>query len=132
MPFTTDAVVFISHFDVKPGHLRAFQAMWDSMVIELERLRPNTVSYLAYMNEGGGSLTIVHTFPDADALRAHVDGADDRSRAAYEHIRPAGWEVYGPAPEDFLEQLGEAALAAGVDLIIQPRALGGFLRTTVG
>ena len=131
MPFTTDPVIFISHFDVKPGHLHFFQALWDSMVIELERAKPRTVAYLGFQNEGGGSVTIVHVFPDADGFAAHVMGADDRTRQAYEHIEPAGWEVYGPAPDEILAQLGESALAAGVDLSIQPRRLGGYLRTTV-
>ena len=64
MPFTNQAVVFISHFQVKPGHLPALR-------------------------------------------------------------------VYGPAPDEFLAQLGDSAVAAGVDLVIQPKALGGYLRTTV-
>jgi len=131
MPFTTDAVIVISHYDVKPGHLRPFYAMWDALVMDFERAKPQTAGYLGYQNEGGGTLTLVQVFPDGTAVDLHFSGADDRSRLAYEHIQPAGWEVYGPAPEDFLEQLGEAALAAGVDLVIQPRGLGGFLRTTV-
>ena len=131
MPFTNEAVVFVSHFEVKPGHLPAFRAMWDSVVVGLESSKPRTAAYVGYLTEGGAELTIVHVFPDGDALASHVFGADDRARAAYEHIQPAGWEVYGPAPEEFISQLGEAALAAGVDLVIQPTAAGGFLRTTV-
>lgn len=131
MPFTNQSVVFVSHFEVKPGHLPAFKAMWDSIVLHLEQSKPRTASYLGYLTEGGGDLTIVHVFPDSAALETHIFGADERSRAAYEHIQPAGWEVYGPAPEEFLAQLGDSALAAGVDLVIQPKALGGFLRTTV-
>jgi hypothetical protein len=131
MPFTTDAVIFVSHFDVKPGHLHFVKAMWDSIVIDLERAKPRTVAYLGFQNDGGGSLTIVQVFPDSDAMAAHLNGPDERTRAAYEHIEPAGWEVYGPAPEEILAQLGESALAAGVDLMIQPRGLGGYLRTTV-
>jgi quinol monooxygenase YgiN len=132
MPFTTEAVIVISHYDVKPGHLRAFYAMWDAMVMDFERAKPRTAAYLGVQNEGGGELTLIQVFPDGAAVDAHFSGADDRSRSAYEHIQPAGWEVYGPAPAEFLTQLGDAALAAGVDLVIQPRALGGFLRTTVG
>ena len=131
MPFTNEAVVFVSRFEVRPGHLSAFRAMWDSVVISLEASRPRTATYLAYLTEGGAELTIVHVFPDPAAMTAHVFGSDERSRAAYEHIRPAGWAVYGPAPEEILTQLGESALSAGVDLVIQPKALGGFLRTTV-
>jgi hypothetical protein len=131
MPFTNEVVVFVSHFEVKPGHLPAFRAMWDSVVVGLERSKPRTASYLGYLTEGGADLTIVHVFPDGAALTSHVFGADERSRAVYEHLQPAGWEVYGPAPEEFLAQLGESAVAAAVDLVIQPQALGGFLRTTV-
>ena len=131
MPFTNEVVVLVSHFEVRPGHLPAFRAMWDSIVVSLESSKPRTASYLGYQTEGGGDLTIMHVFPDSAAMTAHIFGADDRSRAAYEHLRPAGWEVYGPAPEDVLAQLGDDALAAGVDLVIQPKALGGFLRTTV-
>lgn len=131
MPFTNEAVVLVSHFEVRPGHLPALRAMWDSIVVTLERSKPRTAAYLGSLTEGGADLTIVHVFPDGRAMTAHVFGPDDRSRAAYEHIQPAGWEVYGPAPEEVLAQLGESALAAGVDLVIQPRMLGGFLRTTV-
>jgi hypothetical protein len=128
MPSPTEAVVFVSHFEVRPGHLPAFRALWDSVVDALERSKPRTASYLAYLTNGGDRLSIVHVFPDPAAMTAHVLGSDERSRAAYEHIQPAGWEVYGPAPEEILAQLGASARSAGVDLVIQPRPLGGFLR----
>jgi hypothetical protein len=131
MPFTTDAIVVISHYDIRPGHLRAFQSMWDGMVMDFERTKPRTAAYLGFQNAGGGTLTLVQVFPDATALDSHFSGGDERTRSAYEHIEPSGWEVYGPAPDELLEQLGEAALAAGVDLVVQPRTLGGYLRTTV-
>ena len=131
MPFTNQAVVFISHFEVKTGHLPAFRAMWDSIALSLEQSKPRTAAYLGYLSDGGADLTIVHVFPDSSALTAHVLGADDRARAAYEHITPVAWEIYGPAPEEFVTQLSESALAAGADLSIQPRVLGGYLRTTV-
>lgn len=131
MPFTTDAIVVISHYEIKPGHLRAFQAMWDGMVLDFERSKPRTIAYLGYQNAGGGSLTLVQVFPDAAALDSHFIGGDERTRSAYEHLEPAGWEIYGLAPDSFLEQLSEAALEVGVDLVVQPHTLGGFLRTTV-
>ena len=83
------------------------------------------------MSEGGADLSIVHLFPDADAMLAHVNGADERARAAYEHIQPAGWEVYGAGPDEVVAQLGEAAVAAGVDLSVRPASLGGFVRSSV-
>ena len=127
-PFTSEAIVFISRFEVRLGHLTALRLMWDSVGASLERAKPRTLAYLGYTSDGGAELTIVHVFPDGDAMAAHVAGSDDRSRAAYEHVRPAGWEIYGSAPEDVVAQLGEAALAGGVDLTIHRGAIGGFLR----
>jgi quinol monooxygenase YgiN len=123
-------IVFISHFAVKPGHADSFRAMWDSVAAELETAKPATAAYLAYLDDGGDRLTIVHVFRDAAALAAHFIGAGERSRAAYEHIVPAGWEVYGQADAANLDELRAAAAASGVPLRVEPEALGGFLRTT--
>ena len=131
MPFTAEAIVLVSHYQVKPGHLPAFRAMWDSMTFLLESSKPRTAGWIGYLTEGGGDLTIVQVFEDARAMMSHIVGADDRTRSMYEHVEPAGWEVYGPAPLEMLKQFGEQALAAGVDLVIQPKTLGGFLRTGV-
>lgn len=131
MPFTNQPVVLIVHYDVRPGHQLAFQSMWDAMVIGLEGAKPRTAAYLGYLSGSGADLTLIHVFPDARAMAAHVLRPDDRWRAAYEHIIPAGYEIYGEAPAEVLEQFGNAALAAAVDLVVQPSALGGFLRTTV-
>jgi hypothetical protein len=122
-------IVFISHFTVKPGHLDAIRPMWDAVSPRLEASRPATSAFVGFLDATGAKLSIVHVFPDADAMAAHVVGAGDRSQAAYEHLTPAGWEIYGtPHPAD-LAMMREAAEAAGVQLSIAPEALGGFLRS---
>lgn len=121
-------ISFISHFRVKPGHLATFQALWSSVAAGLAADKPRTAAFLGYLAGDGATLTIVHIFPDADAMAVHFAGADQRAVAAYEHIEPAGWEVYGrPHPAD-LDQLRAAAEGAGVPLIWEPEALAGFLR----
>ena len=127
-----EPIVFVSHFTVKPGHLDAIRPMWDAVTAQLEASRPATAAYLGYLDDRGDKLSIVHVFPDADAMAAHVVGAGDRAQAAYEHFTPAGWEVYGsPHPAD-LAMMREGARAAGVELSIEREALGGFLRTVPG
>jgi len=122
------AITFISHFRVKPGHLDAFRALWSSVADALETAKPATIAYLAYLTAHGTELTIVHVFPDADALAAHFEGADDRAAAAYEHIEPAGWEIYGSPHRDSLAALEAASAATGAPLMVHPDSLGGFLR----
>src|SRR5262245_26919286 len=104
--------------------------MWGDIIGGLESSKPATSAQEAYLSGDGGRLSIVHVFPDASALAAHFLGADERSRAVYEHIEPAGWEVYGrPAAAD-LDGLRAEADAAGVTLTVMPEAIGGFLRTS--
>jgi len=123
-------IVFISHFEVKPGHLEAFRAMWESVIGQLEASKPATIAQLGYLSEDGRRLSIVHVFPDADALAAHFLGADERSRAGYEHIGPSGWEIYGRPAEEQLAGLGAEAESAGVALTVTPEVAGGFLRAS--
>jgi len=121
-------IVFISHFAVKPGHADAFRTMWRSVIGQLEAAKPATSAQLAYLDEGGGRLSIVHVFRGPDALTAHFRGSDERSRAVYEHIVPAGWEIYGRPHEEQLAGLRAEAASAGVTLTVEPEAIGGFLR----
>jgi quinol monooxygenase YgiN len=121
-------ITFVSHFRVKPGHAPAFREMWDDVAAALEKAKPATTAYLAYLAADDAALTIVHVFPDADAMAAHFGGSDERAAAAYEHIEPAGWEVYGAPHTADLEQLRAASERSGVGLSVLPEALGGFLR----
>jgi quinol monooxygenase YgiN len=124
-----EPLFFISHFSVKPGHAEAFREMWADVVGTLETSKPATTAQVAYLSEDGSRLSIVHVFPDADALAAHFLGADERSRAVYEHIEPAGWEIYGRPHDEQLAGLRSEAVSAGVTLTVVPDAVGGFLRT---
>jgi hypothetical protein len=121
-------IVFISHFAVKPGHADALRELWSGLIAELEVSKPATTAQVGYLNGDGSRLSIVHVFPDTAALAAHFLGAGERSRAAYEHIVPAGWEVYGSPDAANLAGLREEAVAAGVSLTVEPEVLGGFVR----
>lgn len=126
---STQPIFFISHLSVKPGHAETLRAMWAGVMSELEASKPATIAQVGYFSADGSRLSIVHVFPDADALAAHFLGSGERSRTAYEHMIPAGWEVYGSPAEANLAELRAAATAAGVGLSVEPESLGGFLRT---
>ncbi|HEX2089002.1 MAG TPA: hypothetical protein VHI54_03575 [Actinomycetota bacterium] len=123
-------IVFISRFKVKDGKLEQFREFSRKAQPALEAEKPRTVGFLMYLNEGGTDLSIVHVFPDAESMAIHFEGADERSKAAYEFIEPAGWEIYGAPTQAALETMKEAASKAGVSLKVQPEMMGGFLRST--
>jgi hypothetical protein len=126
----SDAVAFISHFRVKRGKLDEIRAMFGAMAAQLEVDKPRTGAYLAYADEAGERLTILHLFPDADAMDVHFGGAEERSKGAYELFTPAGWEIYGTPSAAALSQMEREAAEAGVSLTVLPSAVGGFLRDT--
>lgn len=124
----SEPIVFISHFGVEPGDVAALQELHRSIAAELEAEKPRTLAFASYLGEESGRLTIVHVFADADAMATHFEGSDERSRRAYELMRPVGWEIYGNPHPGILDQMRQAAAEAGVELELGPDYLGGFLR----
>ena len=123
-----EPIVFISHFKVREGKLEGFEDLARAAQGALEEQKPRTVAFLSYLNEERSEVTIVHLFPDADAMDLHFEGAGERAAAAYEFVEPAGWEIYGRPNAGALEAMREAAARADVDLVLQPESMGGFLR----
>jgi quinol monooxygenase YgiN len=124
----TEPIVFISHFRIKAGQLDAFRTYFREGATGLQAEKPRTVAFLAYADEAGTRVSIVHVFPDADAMDLHVEGAAERSRAAYEFMEPDGWEIYGAPSAAALGMMRAGALAAGVSLTVERGHIGGFLR----
>jgi hypothetical protein len=121
-------ITFISHFRIKPGRSGDIRAMAEMISSQLEAAKPRTAAFLPYVADDDATFSIVHVFPDADAMADHFAGADQRSAAAYELIEPAGWEIYGQPHRAQLDALRAEAEAAGVALTVRQEALPGFLR----
>lgn len=121
-------VAFISHFRIKEGKLRAAREAFTAVATELEASRPRTAAYIAFVDEAGERLSIVHVFPDAEALDLHAAGAGERSKAAFELFEPAGWEIYGEPSAAALKTIEEMAVEWGVPVNVERESLGGFIR----
>ena len=94
----------------------------------LEAEKPRTTAQLAYLDDAGTKVSIVHVFTDADTMDLHFRGAEERSRAAYEFMDPAGWEIYGTPSDAAMQMMRQAATSAAVALTVHSKYLGGFLR----
>ena len=128
----SEPIVFISHFRVKAGQLDALRPYLREGSATLQADKPRTVAFLAYIEDAGTRASIVHVFPDAEAMDRHVEGSQERSRDAYEFLQPDGWEIYGTPGAAALAMLQEGAVAAGVSLTVRPDYIGGFLRLAQG
>ena len=123
-----EPVVFISHFRVKEGKLDGLRRLQRDATQALEAEKPRTLAFLVYLDDGGRQMTVVHVFADADSMDLHFEGAEERSKLAYEFLEPRGWEIYGRPSEAALEALRRAAASAGVTLSVEAEYSGGFLR----
>jgi hypothetical protein len=128
----SEPIVFISTHRIKQGKLDDFKQLSREITPLLEAGKPQTVFFQAYLNEKGNEVTIVHVFPDADAMDLHFQGADERSEKAYEFIEPHHFEIYGMPSEQVLSGMRQQATRSGSDLIVKPQPLFGFIRLASG
>jgi len=61
----------------------------------------------------------------------HFQGADERSKQAYEFMQPKSMEIYGSPNDGVLEMMKQIA-ESGVTVSIDTDHLGGFLRLKSG
>jgi hypothetical protein len=124
----TDPIVFVSHFRIKEGRFQDLRRHFLEAARALEMEKPQTSAFLPYGDDRGGALSIVHLFANADAMDAHVQGAEERSQAAYQFMDPGGWEIYGKPSASVMRMLQQAATGSRVDLKVRPIPFEGFLR----
>ena len=127
----SEPIVFISHNKMKEGKLDDFLKIQQEVIPLLREQKPDTVAFLAYTGEDGGEVSFVHVFPDAEAMDLHFQGADERSKRAYEFMQPISMEIYG-SPNDGVLEMMEQIAASGVSVSIDTNHLGGFLRLKSG
>ena len=123
-----EPIVFVSRFSIKEGNLDALKEHAHAVSADIQASKPRTLVFLSYLDAARDTVSFLHVFPDADSMDRHIEGAGDRSRAAYEFIEPRGWEVYGMPSDEAREMLQQAAASARAPLTIQPEYLAGFLR----
>jgi len=116
---------------MKDGKLDAFRKVHQEKTLLLRDQKPDTIVFLAYAGKDGGEVSFVHVFPNAEAMDIHFQGADERSKQAYEFMQPKSMEIYGSPNDGVLEmmkQIAESGVAVSIDTV----HLGGFLRLKSG
>src|ERR687892_1952535 len=118
-------ILFVSHWHVQPGALDQLRQLSAEVAARMRAEKPRTLSWLAYLDDSGTSISFVHVFADAEAMDLHIEGA----KAAYDLMEPRGWEIYGAPSDSALGLMRRTAEAAGVTLRHEPQfVMGGFLR----
>jgi quinol monooxygenase YgiN len=127
----TDPIVFISRNRVKEGMFENFRKHYRDSIPPIEANKPGTLIQVAYVNEDSTEVAIVRIFPSAEAMDLHLQGADERSKAAYKFIEPASIEIYG-TPNNYAMEMMKKIAGSGIDVSVNPHFIGGFIRPKSG
>ena len=123
----TQPIVFISPSSILDGQLEGFRGFIRRGAPMLEAGKPGTVAFLAYLDEDGSEASIVHLFPNADAMNAHLEGVHERSEEADAFIRTTAYEIYGSPDPQVVQTMRTFAEQSGVPLTVHPEHVGGYL-----
>jgi quinol monooxygenase YgiN len=123
----SEPIVFISRNRIPEGKLDEFKQFFRKMVAEVEEELPGTLAHLAYADEGGSEVTIVHIFPNPEAMGPHMKKAAVSAQRAAGLFQSLGLEIYGRPSDQILETMKKIA-ASGVPFSLWPDRVGGYLR----
>lgn len=123
----SDPILFVSRNRVKEGCLEDFIRHYQESLPATQAGKPGTLAQLAYVSQDGTEVLIYRLFQDADGLDGQLQGADSRSKAAYQFIEPAGVEIYG-TPNLYAMEMIDKVAGSGIDVSLHPQYIGGFIR----
>jgi len=123
----SEPIIFISHQKVKEGKLEGYKQYYRQVAEQAKAEKPGTIAHLAYLNEEGAELSIIHIFPDAGSMEAHMKGVDELAKKAYEYVEILSFEIYGKPTDTVLENMMRI-VGSGIALNIKPQLIGGYIR----
>jgi hypothetical protein len=124
---TDGPIIFINESRVRPGMSSAVRTFLDQGAQQLAAAKPQTLAFLAYLDDVATTLTIVHVFANAGAFATHVEGADTRSAAANDLIETLAMIIYGTPAASTLAAI-ESSTPPRVSIEVRAGFVGGFLR----
>ena len=127
----SEPIIFVSNQRVKEGKLDGYKQYYRQVAELTERTKPGTVAHLAYVNDDGTELSIVHIFPDAESMTLHMRGVDELAQKAYEFIEIVSIEIYGRPSDTILENM-QQIVGSGVALHLKSQNIGGYIRLKSG
>ena len=127
----SEPIIFISNQKVKEGKLEGYKQYYRQVAEQAKADKPGTIAHLAYLNEVGSELSIIHIFPDAEAMELHMKGVDELAKKAYEYVEILSFEIYGK-PANILLQRMLHIVGSSIALNIKPQLIGGYIRFKPG
>jgi hypothetical protein len=127
----SEPIIFISNQRVKEGKLEGYKDYYRQVADQARQHKPGTLAHIAYHNEAGTELSIIHIFSDAESMELHMKSVDELAKKAYEYVEILSFEIYGQPTEAVLERMMQI-VGSGIALNIRPQIIGGYVRFKAG
>ena len=124
-------IIFIAHQRIKEGKSEEYKKYYQEVAEWMEANRPHTSAHLAYVSENGAEASVVHIFPDADAMEKHMQGLGDLGMKAFTLMEIVGFDVYGTPSKMVLESMLKM-VGPGAKVNLKPQPAGGYIRLRSG
>jgi quinol monooxygenase YgiN len=124
-------IIFIAHQRIKEGKSEEYKKYYQEVAEWMEANKPHTSAHLAYVSENGAEASVVHIFPDADAMEKHMQGLGDLGMKAFTLMEIVGFDVYGTPSKMVLESMLKM-VGPGAKVNLKPQPAGGYIRLRSG
>ena len=125
-----EPIIFIAHQRIKQGKAEEYKKVYQEVGEWMEANKPQTAAHIAYVSEDGTEASVVHIFPDIDAMEKHMQNLGDVGAKAFSLMEIVGFDVYGTPSKMVLDSM--LKMIPGAKVNIKPQPAGGYIRLKAG
>jgi quinol monooxygenase YgiN len=122
-----EPIIFIAQQKIKPGKVEEYKKYYQEVAAWMDANKPQTFAHVAYVSEDGTEASVVHIFPDAEAMDMHMQGLGDLGTKAFTLMEIIGFDVYGTPSKMVLESMLKM-VGPGAKVNLKPQPAGGYIR----
>jgi quinol monooxygenase YgiN len=126
-----EPIILIAHQKIKQGKTEEYKKYYQEVAEWMEANKPQTSAHIAYVSEDGSEASVVHIFPDAEAMEKHMQGLGDLGMKAFTLMEIIGFDVYGMPSKMVLDSMLKM-VGPGAQVSMKPQPAGGYIRLKSG
>jgi hypothetical protein len=125
-----EPIIFIAHQKIKQGKTEEYKKIYKDVGEWMEINKPQTAAHIAYVSEDGMEASVVHIFPDVEAMEKHVQNLGDVGTKAFTLMEIVGFDVYGTPSKMVVDSM--LKMIPGAKVTMKPEPAGGYIRLKSG
>jgi quinol monooxygenase YgiN len=125
-----EPIIFIAHQKIKQGKTEEYKEYYKEVADWTEANKPQTSAHIAYVSEDGTEASVVHIFPDVEAMEKHMQNLGELGMKAFMLMEIVGFDVYGTPSKMVLDSM--LKMIPGAKVTMRPQPAGGYIRLKSG